>query len=110
MRYHLSKVNNCISNILQASMLNAGVPGCHFEAGKSLVHMAFIYNRDDLLGQLTQCEQQYQQRRDIVAINDMPRVCNNLQEYNNKYKCCSAVHHTHREWNNDRNTINNDES
>ena len=34
-------------------MLNAGVAGCHFDAGQTLTQLAFAYNREDLLGQLT---------------------------------------------------------
>ena len=34
-------------------MLNAGVAGCHFDTGQTLTQLAFAYNREDLLGHLT---------------------------------------------------------
>ena len=40
-------------NKAEAVLLNTLVPGGRFDAGQSLIHMAFMYNRDDLLTQLT---------------------------------------------------------
>lgn len=37
----------------QAVLLNKLIAGAHFEAGLSLMHMAYVYHRDDLLAQLT---------------------------------------------------------
>jgi hypothetical protein len=39
--------------LCQAVLLNTLVAGAHFEAGLSLMHMAYVYHRDDLLAQLT---------------------------------------------------------
>ena len=42
-----------IMRACQAVLLNTLIAGAHFEAGLSLMHMAYVYHRDDLLAQLT---------------------------------------------------------